>query len=69
MMVYSVYGELRGDLTRLIKRDLCCCLHVASVLVERTVRLMTLLLDRSAELHQLFRYGLIGCLENIDETT
>lgn len=63
-----VCGELQGDLRRLIERNLCRCLHVSSVLVERSIGLMTLLLDRSTKLHQLLRYWLIGGLEDIDET-
>lgn len=69
MVVSGVHGELQDDLTSLIKRDLCRSFHVTGVLVECTVCLVTLLLHRSAELHQLFRYRLICCLEDVDETT
>lgn len=38
-----------------------------NILVEGTVRLMTLFLDRGAKFEQLRGDGLIGCFENVDQ--
>ena len=53
----------------LIKGDFGGLLVSANVLVESTVRIMTLLLDRRSEFHQLFWHGLVRLLEDVDEST
>jgi hypothetical protein len=52
----------------LIKSDLRRRLRRVNVFVERAVRVVTLLLDSSAELHQLLGHGLVGSLKDVDQT-
>ncbi len=55
----------------LIKRNLRRLLHLSSsrILVKCTVSLVRLLLDCSAKLHELLWYGLVCCLQYINEST
>jgi hypothetical protein len=52
----------------LIKGDLRRRLHRVNIFVKGAVRVVALLLDSGAELHQLLGHGLVGGLEDVDQT-
>lgn len=52
----------------LVKSNLRCSLGILRILVKGSIRPVFLLLDRRAKLHQLFRHGLVRCLEHIDQS-
>ena len=53
----------------LVKSNLGRGFCVVGVFVKGTIGAVFLLLDSGAELHELFGYGLVGCLEYVDQTT
>lgn len=55
-------------LSLLVKSNLRRSLGILSVFVKGTIGSVFLLLDSGAKLHQIFRYGLIRCLEYIDQS-
>jgi hypothetical protein len=52
----------------LVESNLGSGLHIRSILVESAVRLVALLLNGSAVLHELFGHGLAGGLEDVDQS-
>jgi hypothetical protein len=51
----------------LIKGDFGGLLRHIHILVEGAIRVMSLLLDRRAELEEVFGHVLVRCLEHIDQ--
>jgi hypothetical protein len=60
-MVYIIASPL-------VEGDLGSGLHVRGILVEGAVRLVALLLNGGAVLHQLLGHGLAGGLEDVDQS-
>ncbi|KAH0194619.1 ATP-dependent RNA helicase DBP3, partial [Aureobasidium melanogenum] len=59
----------RMDRVFVIKSDLGGSLHLARVSVESAVCVVSLLLDSGSELHETLRNGLVGALEDVDQST
>lgn len=66
-MPKSAFDNTKLESWDLIKSNLSSCLGVSSVFVEGAVCTVLLLLDSCTELHQLFGYRLVCCLENVDQ--
>jgi hypothetical protein len=57
----------RLDPCNLVEGNLGSCLGVVGIFVKGAVCTVFLLLDSCTKLHQVFWYGLVGCLEDIDQ--
>ena len=53
----------------IIEGDLSGSLHLARISVESTVCVVSLLLHGGTELHEILGNGLVGALENVDQTS
>lgn len=66
---YTSSNPAYQKITILVESDLSRSLHVRGILVESAVRLVALLLDGGAVLHQLLGHGLAGGLEDVDQSS
>jgi len=57
------------NVSTLIESNLGRLLHITSVLVKRTVRIVCLLLYSRTEFEQVFGYWLVGSLQYVDQST
>ena len=68
LSVYKFKSSL-PKITILVESDLSSSLHIRGILVESAVRLVALLLNGGAVLHQLLGHGLAGGLEDVDQSS